>query len=192
MVSGTMRRRQTVGTTSSSSIFSCQDQLTLRLTDGLRRAMGRNYAGSRAPWLGGNLGIALAAAIAGRCEVTTMKFLFLACILPQLALAATATTPEPSQPMHVVVYVDVLASAASRAAAALKAYRTESRREPGASGIDVFAQEGRASGFAIVEVWQDGAAFETHGKAAAIERLRREMKPMQLAPLDVRVHTAYS
>ena len=120
-----------------------------------------------------------------------MKFLFLACLLP-LALAATAATPEPSQPMHVVVYVDVLASAAPRAAAALKAYRTESRREPGASGIDVFAQEGRAGGFAIVEVWRDGAAFEIHGKAAAIERLRREMKPMQLAPLDVRLHTAYS
>ena len=121
-----------------------------------------------------------------------MKFLFLACLLPQLALAATTATPEPAQPMQVVVYVDVLASAAPRAAAALKAYRTESRREPGASGIDVFAQEGRASGFAIVEVWRDSTALETHGKAAAIERLRREMKPMQLAPLDVRVHTAYS
>ena len=121
-----------------------------------------------------------------------MKFLFLSCILAQLALAATAATPEPSQPVHVVVYVDVLASAAPRAAAALKAYRAESRREPGASDIDVFAQEGRASGFAIVEVWRDSPAFEAHGKAAAIERLRREMKPMQLAPLDVRVHTAYS
>jgi quinol monooxygenase YgiN len=121
-----------------------------------------------------------------------MKFLFLSCILAQLALAATAAAPEPSQPVHVVVYVDVLASAASRAAAALKAYRAESRREPGASGIDVFAQEGRASGFASVEEWRDSAAFEAHGKAAAIERLRREIKPMQLAPLDVRVHTAYS
>ena len=112
--------------------------------------------------------------------------------LPQLALAATAATPEPSQPVHVVVYVDVLASAAPRAAAALKAYRAESRREPGATGIDVFAQEGRASGLALVEVWRDSAAFETHGKAAAIERLRREIKPLQLAPLDVRVQTAYS
>jgi quinol monooxygenase YgiN len=130
--------------------------------------------------------------VAKKREVTTMKFLFLSFILPQLALAATAAAPEPLQPVHVVVYVDVLASAAPRAAAALKAYRTESRREPGASGIDVFAQEGRASGFAIVEVWGDSAALETHGKAAASERLRREMKAMQLAPLDVRVHTAYS
>lgn len=121
-----------------------------------------------------------------------MKYLFLSCLLAQLALAATAATPEASQPMHVVVYVDVLANDASRAAAALRAYRAESRREPGASSIDVFAQEGRASGFAIVEVWRDGAALEAHGKAAAIERLRREIKPMQLAPLDVRVHTAYS
>lgn len=121
-----------------------------------------------------------------------MKCWFLSCILPLLALAATAATPEPSQPVHVIVYVDVLASAAPRATAALKAYRTESRREPGASGIDIFAQDGRASGFAIVEVWRDSAAFETHGKAAPIERLRSELKPLQLAPLDVRIHTAYS
>ena len=123
-----------------------------------------------------------------------MKFmlLLLSCILAPLALAATAATPEPSQARHVVVYVDVLASAAPRAAAALKAYRTESRREPGATAIDVFAQEGRASGFAIVELWRDGAAFETHGKAAAMERLRSELKPLQLAPLDARVHAAYS
>src|SRR3984957_3901547 len=47
MVSGTMRRRQTVGTTSSSSILSCQDQLTVRLTLGLRRAIGRNSDADR-------------------------------------------------------------------------------------------------------------------------------------------------
>ncbi len=121
-----------------------------------------------------------------------MKFVFLSCIFAQLAFAATAAAPESSQPVHVVVYADVLASAAPRAAAALKVYRAESRREPGAAGIDVFAQEGRASGFALVEVWRDSAAFETHGNAAAMELLRRELKPLQLAPLDVRVHTAYS
>jgi quinol monooxygenase YgiN len=36
------------------------------------------------------------------------------------------------------------------------------------------------------------AAFETHGKAAAAAQLGRDMKPVQLAPLDVRVHSAYA
>jgi quinol monooxygenase YgiN len=106
-------------------------------------------------------------------------------------LAAPAA-PVPSQPIYVIAYGDVLASAAQRAAAALKHYRDASRNESGALSIDVFSQRGRASGFAIVEIWRDNTAFETHGKAAAIEQLRRDMKPIQLAPLDVRVHTADS
>jgi quinol monooxygenase YgiN len=120
-----------------------------------------------------------------------MKGVFLSCALPIMALAAHAA-PAPSQPIYVIAYGDVIASAAPRAAAALKHYRDASRNEFGALSIDVFSQRGRASGFAIVEIWRDNTAFETHGKAAAIEQLRRDMKPMQLAPLDVRVHTAYS
>jgi quinol monooxygenase YgiN len=98
----------------------------------------------------------------------------------------------PSQPLYVVAYVDVLASAAPRAAAALARYRIASRGEPGALRIDVYSQTGRASGFAVVESWRDGAAYETHAKSAAIEQLRRELNPLQLAPPDVRVQTAYS
>jgi quinol monooxygenase YgiN len=120
-----------------------------------------------------------------------LKGVLLSCVLPVMAVAAHAA-PAPWQPMYVVAYVDVLASAAPRAAAVLKQYRGASRGESGAIRIDVFSQKGRSSGFAIVEVWRDNAAFDAHGKATAIEQLRRDMKPMQLAPLDVRVHTAYS
>jgi quinol monooxygenase YgiN len=122
-----------------------------------------------------------------------MKRVLLSCVLSITVLATVhGTTPTPSQPIYVVAYVDVLASAAPRAAAVLRQYRTVSRGEPGALGIDVFSQKGRASGLAIVELWRDKPAFETHSKAAALANLSRDMKPIQLAPLDVRVHTAYS
>ena len=120
-----------------------------------------------------------------------MKGAFLSSVLSIMALA-THAAPAPSQPIYVVAYADVMASAAPRAAVALKHYRDASRNESGALGIDVLSQRDRASGFAIVEIWRDAAAFEAHGKAAALEQLRRDMKPMQLAPLDVRAHTAYS
>jgi quinol monooxygenase YgiN len=68
----------------------------------------------------------------------------------------------------------------------------ECRGEPGALSIDVYWQIGRASGFALVEAWRDGAAYETHLKSAAIERLHRDLNPLQLAPPDVRVQSAYS
>jgi quinol monooxygenase YgiN len=132
-----------------------------------------------------------------------MKSVFLLTCVLTMMLPAIATTqpapsqpvpsqPVPSQPMYVVAYVDVLASAAARAAASLRQYRGASRGEPGALRIDVYSQSGRASGFAIVEAWRDGAAYEAHRQAAAIERLRRDLNPLQLAPPDVRVQSAYS
>jgi quinol monooxygenase YgiN len=115
-----------------------------------------------------------------------------ASVLTMMVPAAVPAQPAASQPVHVVVYVDVLASAAPRAAAALKQYRGASRGEPGALGIDPYSQNGRAGGFAIVESWSDGAAYESHRKSVAIEQLRRDLNPLQLAPPDVRLQTAYS
>lgn len=124
----------------------------------------------------------------------TMRIALLALVLSMTVPAARADAPAaPAAPtVYAVAYADVLASAAPQAAAALRQYRNASRTEPGASSIDLYAQTGRAGGFAMVEVWRDGAAFEAHGNAAASAQLRRDMKDLQLAPLDVRVHTAYS
>jgi quinol monooxygenase YgiN len=127
-----------------------------------------------------------------RANGPSMTRVFLSCVLPIMLLAAVRATPVPSQPIYVIAYADVLASASPRAASALKRYRDASRTEPGALGIDLFSQQGRASGFAIVEVWRDDAAFEAHGRAAAIANLGRDMKPLRLAPLDVRVHSPYA
>jgi quinol monooxygenase YgiN len=116
----------------------------------------------------------------------------LACVLAMMTSAAVRAQPEPSQPVYIVAYVDVLASAAPRAAAALRQYRGTSRGESGALRIDTYSQRGRAGGFAIVEAWRDGAAYESHHKSAAIEQLRRDLNPLQLAPMDARVQAAYS
>jgi quinol monooxygenase YgiN len=121
-----------------------------------------------------------------------MRAVFLSWILAVILPAAAHAAPAPSPPIYVIDYVDVLASAASRAATALGQYRDASRRESGAVGVELYSQQGRASGFAIVEVWRDAAAFETHANAAATVDLRRDLRPIQLAPPDVRVHTGYS
>jgi len=109
-----------------------------------------------------------------------------------MTMGTALAAPESSLPLYVITYVDVLASTAPRAALLLGEYRAASRNESGAVSIDVFSQRGRPSGFAIAEVWRDAAALQAHGKAAAIEQLKRGLKPLQLAPLDVRVHTAYA
>jgi quinol monooxygenase YgiN len=118
--------------------------------------------------------------------------MFLPWILALMSPAAVHAAPAPSPPVYVVDYVDVLESAAARASTALRQYRGSSRGESGAVGIDLYSQRGRPGGFAILEVWRDSAAFETHGQAAAMADLLRDLKPIQLAPPDVRVHTGYS
>jgi quinol monooxygenase YgiN len=121
-----------------------------------------------------------------------MRCVILACVLAATMPAVTCAAPAPSPTVYVIAYVDVLASAAPRARTVLKEYRDASRGEPGALGIDLFSQRGRSSGFAIIEAWRDDAAFEAHGKAATIMDLSRDLKSIQLAPPDVRVHTGYS
>ena len=121
-----------------------------------------------------------------------MKYVFIACALAMAGVEAASAQPLSSQPVYIVAYIDVLASAAPRAAASLRQYRDACRVEPGALRIDLYSQTGRPSGFAIVEHWRDGAAYEGHRNAAAIEHLRRGLQPLQLAPMDVRVQNAYS
>jgi quinol monooxygenase YgiN len=120
-----------------------------------------------------------------------MRGAILACALAALVSPATHAAPPPPPPVYVIAYIDVLASGAPRAATVLREYRDASRAESGAVGIDLFSQRGRPSGFAVIEAWRDDAAFETHGKAAAFAQLSHALKSIQLAPPDVRVHTAY-
>jgi quinol monooxygenase YgiN len=120
-----------------------------------------------------------------------MRSVILACLVAAVLPAAAQAAPAAPPPVYIVAYADVLASAAPRAVTVLREYRNASRGESGALGIDIFSQRGRPSGFAIIEAWRDGPAFEAHDKAAPFLHLRQELKPIQLAPLDVRRHTAY-
>ena len=121
-----------------------------------------------------------------------MRVMFLSWIAAILLPSAAYAAPAPSPPVYVIEYVDVLASAGSQAATVLRHYRDATRREPGAANVDLYSQRGRTGGFAIAEVWRDATAFEAHGQTAAMEDMRRGLKPIQLAPPDVRVHTGYS
>jgi quinol monooxygenase YgiN len=122
-----------------------------------------------------------------------MKPILLSIFLAILGLVTVrAGDAPPPGPIYVVAYVDVLAGAAPQATLSLEQYRDASRREPGARGVDLYKQKGRANGFALTEVWQDNAAYERHGKAAAAAQLTDALKLLQLGPWDVRAHTTYA
>jgi quinol monooxygenase YgiN len=97
-----------------------------------------------------------------------------------------------SNALYVVAYADVLGSASPEALKALRRYRDAARQEPGALNVELFAQQGRPSGFATVEVWQDTAAYETHSKAAAARGLDAALHEVLLGPRDIRLNSAFA
>ena len=95
-------------------------------------------------------------------------------------------------PIYVTTYVEVIPSAIARTLTILKAYRDASRKESGASAIDIFQEEGQSFRFVVSELWQNRGAAAAHANAAAMKTLADQLKPAALGPLDARIHQAHS
>jgi quinol monooxygenase YgiN len=106
-----------------------------------------------------------------------------------LCAAPTQAAFDPSAPIYVVSYIDVLATAHKPAAKLLKKYRDASRQEPGALGVELLAQSGRPSGFAVIESWRDNAAWDAHHNAMSTIQVKQDLKAMELGPWDVHTHS---
>jgi quinol monooxygenase YgiN len=95
-------------------------------------------------------------------------------------------------PIYTMTYVEVVPSANARAIALLKEYRDASRKEPGAMYADIYQEEGQSYRFVVSEIWQNRGAVETHAKGPAAAGLIQKLKPIELGPLDTRIHQAHS
>jgi quinol monooxygenase YgiN len=95
-------------------------------------------------------------------------------------------------PIYVTTYAEVVPSATATALAALKEYRTASAKEPGAMQIDIYQEQGQSYRFVVAELWQNRAAAAAHEKAAAMSALAAKFKPIELGPLDARIHQAHA
>lgn len=124
--------------------------------------------------------------------------LLLIAALPLLAASAHAQAPAqapaqtPSDAIHVATYVEVGLGTEAPAIASLKQYREASRKEDGNLRVEIAQERGRTSRFVLLEIWQNQAAFEAHGKGVAAAQLRDKLKPTQAAPFDERVHRGFS
>ena len=107
-------------------------------------------------------------------------------VLISVAPAAQQGRAEaPADPtVHAVSYVEVAASSASAAAAAIKQYRESSRQQPGFLRAEAFEQVGRPGHFVIVEAWRDQQAFK--GRDALQQQLLDKLKPIRISDYDQR------
>jgi len=104
-------------------------------------------------------------------------------------LAAILASPARAQDSaaYVVTYVELMPSEIAGGSALLKHYRDASRRQPGNLRFDVLHEIARPNRFAIVEIWKDKAARDTHDRAATTRQFRDRLKPVEDAPDDERV-----
>ena len=119
-----------------------------------------------------------------RLAVTAMSFAALG------ANAQTAVTIEG--PVYVATYVELAPTAVNEGGALLKRYRDASRKDAGNLRTELVQEAGRATRFAILSIWADQKAFEAHAKAVQTGQLRDQLKGLQAAPPDERLHGGMS
>jgi quinol monooxygenase YgiN len=96
-------------------------------------------------------------------------------------------------PTYYMTYVEVVPSATARAIAMLKEYRDASRKGAGCDVCRHHAGKTAApTRFILSEIWQTRGAVATHTGGAAMKALVEKLKPIELGPIDSRIHQAHS
>jgi|SRR5215469_3481601 len=115
----------------------------------------------------------------------------LGALVPCVAAAVAFAASPPPSAVYVTTFVEVLPGSVNAAANDLRDYRTATRREPGLLESDVYQEAGWPSRLFTNEVWQDMAAYDAHRNGAAQSMLAQRLKPIELGPVDARVHYAH-
>ncbi len=104
---------------------------------------------------------------------------------------AQAAQPQPAAgPVYAVTYFEVAPTGSRKAAALLRQFAAETRKEDGNTELTALHEMGRAGRFAIVEAWKDKAAYDHHG--AAMRALGDKLQPIFASPFETRQFAAFS
>jgi quinol monooxygenase YgiN len=107
------------------------------------------------------------------------------------AAMGAQTAEVPPGPSYVTTYLEFGPSSVNTAIAAMKTYRDASRREQGATTVDIYQEAGHQNRFVLREIWQDRAAYDRHAMAASATQFKAAVQPIHFGPIYVSVHIAY-
>ncbi len=113
-------------------------------------------------------------------------FAALLLLTAMLAFEGRATA-QTSEPTYSFTYFEVETANAAQAAALMKAYRSESRREEGNLEFVVMQGIDRSNHFVIVEGWTTAAASTKHEQSAATAAFSAAWAPIRISPPDKHV-----
>src|SRR5262245_52646525 len=108
-----------------------------------------------------------------------------------LSIAVVPVAPA-AEYAYVVSYIDVTPAEKDKAADLFRRLAMLSRKDAGSVRFEVVQRIGYPDQFAVLEVWQDVKAQETHGAAAHTQLFREKLKPLLRAPYDERPHITLS
>lgn len=121
------------------------------------------------------------------CELRMRLISQMILVIAMLASASTQSAQAQESAIYLSTYVELMPNAVSSGAALLAHYRDASRTHTGNLRLDVLREIARPNRFAVLEVWADEAALESHDRAASTSRFRDRLKAVQSAPYDERV-----
>lgn len=104
------------------------------------------------------------------------------------AQAPTAPPPVPDGPRYIATYLEVMPTATAGAMKLVRQFRDTTRTEAGNLRAEALQRFGQLHQFVLLETWKDPAAADAHSKAPATAQFRDQIKAIQNAPADERVH----
>jgi quinol monooxygenase YgiN len=121
-----------------------------------------------------------------------LRAVFAAALLLGVGTSAQGQAPAaPPGPAYVTTYLEFAPSSIATATTALRTYRDASRREPGATTVDIYQEAGHPHRLIMREIWQDRAAYDRHAMAGSTAQLKTAVQPIHFGPIYVSVHIAY-
>jgi len=94
----------------------------------------------------------------------------------------------PDGPRYIVTYLEVSPTAKADAVRLVRQFRDAMRGAAGNLRAEALQRLGQPHQLALIEAWQDQAAVDTHAKASATVQFHEQIRPIQNAPADVRIH----
>ena len=107
------------------------------------------------------------------------------------AAHAQVDPPPDRGPLYVVTYVEVAPNAIPATTETLRQYRAMSRREAGATDVQLYQEIGQPNRFLVTETWRQKADYDTHARAASSTQATAKLNAVQYGPPDIRLHRAF-
>jgi quinol monooxygenase YgiN len=118
-----------------------------------------------------------------KCVLTLLIFLA-CCGVYRIVTAA----PEADESICVVTHVDAMPNFAAPCRALLREFAVETRKDPGATRVEVFEELLRPNHSTVVEIWKSRKAYDDHLALDHTRAYRTKLQPMLGSPFDERLH----